>query len=115
MSPTDESAARLLLDRMALVAEKLRERGVELIPLRPDPTAATYFQARPRRSMAPSDFESGVGTSVEAFRDELAAHWEGERLRELADLAGDCAALAASLRAAQDPSDEVSPFIYVMF
>ena len=115
MSSTEDGLRALFLEKMVVLAETYRRRGLELMPLRPDPAAVTYFQGRRVRSMAPSDFESGGATSIEGFRAALAAHWEAERLPELAALAGDCAALAASLRAAESQPGEVSPFIYVMF
>ena len=85
-------------------------RGAELFPLRPDPSAATYWA---ERAPAPYVFE----LDAEDVSGWLRARWEAEGLAELAALAEELGALSRELeqKVVNDESPEISPFVYAMF
>jgi hypothetical protein len=114
VEPTDDVASAFFSGKLVPLARENR-RSTRQVELRPDPAAETYFRDRAKTSMSLADFEL-VGTeSIEAFRGALARHWASVGHPELAALAEDFAALAAALYKADQQSDELSPFIYVMF
>lgn len=103
--------------REVLVPVALRERatGVEFFALRPDAEAESYYVEPTNRSMEPADFELRASESVEDFIRELAALWASEGREEMAAMAPRLAALASSFGEDEEPTDDVSPFMYVMF
>jgi hypothetical protein len=97
------------------LALKERESGREFFALRPDASAESYYVEPTKREMRPEDFELRAGESVEGFVRELAALWSSEGREELAAMAPRLAALAVEVRDDEEQSDDVSPFMYVMF
>ncbi len=79
--------------RLVPVADALRKGGVTFFPLKADDQASWYMPA-------PSEPEL-MEMTPESFPDELEKLWRAKGMSELADLAKE--------------SDDVSPFIYVMF
>jgi hypothetical protein len=110
-----DEAGVFFAQKLVPLAREYRLRNVELVALRPDPAADSYFAERERTSMSRGDFEFDGTESIEEFRSALARHWNSLGHPELAALAGDFAALAAALYKADQLSEELSPFIYVMF
>ena len=111
----DRSASAFFREVLVPVALKERESGREFFALRPDSSAESYYVEPTKREMMPEDFELRAGESVEEFVRALAALWASEGREELAAMAPRLAALAAEVREDEEQSDDVSPFMYVMF
>jgi hypothetical protein len=114
-SAKDESAAAFFREVLVPVALRERESGREFFALRPDAAAESYYVEPTKREMRPEDFELRAADSVEDFVRELAALWSSEGREELAAMAPRLAALAAEVRENEGQTDDVSPFMYVMF
>lgn len=111
----DRSASDFFREVLVPVALRERASGREFFALRPDAEAESYYVEPTKSLMRPEDFELRAGESVEEFVRELAALWASEGREELAAMAPRLAALAAELREDEEQSDDVSPFMYVMF
>jgi hypothetical protein len=111
----DRSAADFFREVLVPVALKERESGREFFALRPDASVESYYVEPTKREMRPEDFELRACESVEEFVRELAALWASEGREELAAMAPRLAALAREVREDEEQSDDVSPFMYVMF
>ena len=111
----DESAAAFFREVLVPVALREREAGREFFALRPEEAVESYYVEPTKRAMRPEDFELRAADSVEDFVRELAALWSSEGREELAATAPRLAALAAEVREDEEQSDDVSPFMYVMF
>jgi hypothetical protein len=111
----DRSAADFFREVLVPVALRERESGREFFALRPDDAAESYYVEPTKRAMRPEDFELRAADSVEEFVRELAALWSFEGREDLAAMAPRLAALASELREDEQQSDDVSPFMYVMF
>ena len=109
MSSTDEDKLRTFFrEKLVPAAMKLRERGVDLFPTGPDPDAESWWEPGPTE-------EEFVELSPEQVEAALAARWLAADLPELAALAGPLMELARELEITEEPSSEVSPFVYVMY
>ena len=109
MSSTDEDRLRdFFRAKLVPAAKKLRERGVNLFPTGPDPDAESWWEP------GPSEDEL-VELTPEEIEAALAARWQAAGLPELVALAGPLMELARELEITEEPSSEVSPFIYVMY
>jgi hypothetical protein len=111
----DRSATAFFREVLVPAALRERESGREFFALRPDAAAESYYVEPTRREMSPEDFELRASESIEAFVRELAALWSSEGREELAAMAPRLASLASELREDEQQSDDVSPFMYVMF
>jgi len=113
MSSTDDaSRARLdafFREKLAPLAEALRARGVRFYARGTEAEPGSAWSAPP----AGEDFER-FDSPVDLLT-ALAEQWRGEGLPELAALAPELAALADELEISEEDSDEVSPFVYVMY
>jgi hypothetical protein len=110
MSSTEEARIRKFHARLVEAALRLRQRGItSFFPMGPDPQAATWYVDGPQGEPELIELEERACGSL------LQAHWKRQGLHELAELAGPLMELAGKLKAAQDPSADVSPFIYVMY
>jgi hypothetical protein len=114
-SAKDESAAAFFREVLVPAALRERESGREFLALRPDAAAESYYVEPTKREMRPEDFELRAADSLEDFVRELAALWSSEGREELAAMAPRLAALAAEVRTDEEQTDDVSPFMYVMF
>ena len=103
-------------------ADKLFEKGIrylaesrgELFRWQPDAGLESYFVPRTHRKMEPSDFLLASCSAEGDLSEALNTQWARES--RLLPLTKDMAQLARSLRKeGQEQTDEVSPFIYVMF
>jgi hypothetical protein len=94
-------------------AAALARRGVGLLDAGPDATLPTYYVPRRTRAIARADFELNLEDPA-AVRESLARLWAGPESATLVDLAEKILALAPRY-ASVDETEDVSPFIYVMF
>ena len=118
MSSTDnQSRIDRLFDEVVLpLHEKIQREGVELFPAGPDLSRESYFQARTKRRMSREDFEAASYDGAAGLAGALRSVWQNGNLAELTGSAEKQAAVAVALQAeAEAQTDEVSPFIYVMF
>src|SRR5262245_15222865 len=99
---------------MPAARQRLASRGPSFA-VRPDPEAKTYFAARAKTRASASDLELSSLRDEAAVASALQAFWTARGEPELAALAGELSRLAIGLRSVETPTDEVSPFIYVMF
>jgi hypothetical protein len=113
--PLDKETDRLFDEGLLPLAKALRAKGVTFLEARLSKDASTYFVARPRRSMARADFETGGCASPETVESDLVRLWSNERDSALARLAPRMAKLARALRRVEDDAGEVSTAIFVMY
>jgi hypothetical protein len=111
----ERSASAFFNEVLVPVALRERAAGREFFALCPDASAESYYVEPTNPSMEAEDFELRAADSVEEFVRELAALWMTEGLEELAAMAPRLAALAAEVREDEEQTDDVSPFMYVMF
>jgi hypothetical protein len=111
----DRSALDFFREVLVPVALSERARGREYFALRPDASSESYYVEPTKREMQPADFELRASESIEAFVRELAALWSSEGREDLAAMAPRLTSLAYELREDEEQSDDVSPFMYVMF
>lgn len=109
------AARALFIERVLPVADRAKAAGKTLMAGGPDPTLATYYATRAKRTMSPEDFEVPALESPAALEKGLAAYWTSIGLGELCELAAPLAKLAGELKSGEDEDGEVSPMIYVMF
>ena len=120
MSSTDAkrfaAKAKAFFERRLMpAAHALRARRGEPFPRTFDYAAATYYERRAKATMEPADFELPSIDSPQALSAALERFWKERSSPELARLAPDLAELAQEVRAGEEDSGEVSPFIYQMF
>jgi len=108
MSSTDESdpAAAFFADTLVPAADRLRERGVELIATALDGNESTWFTPFVEQPRLES-------YDARELAERLTAMWRD--IPELAELAKPLAELAQAQRTQAEQSGEVAPFVYVMF
>lgn len=80
-----------------------------------DTGASTYYKTRQKTSMSKLDFEIGGHSTLETFAADLAAFWNNNDDSKLSELVPSLAKLANELHVAEDQSEEISPYVYVMF
>ncbi len=80
-----------------------------------DPDLPSYYVERENRTMTPEQFEVAGLESPQRLGPALGEFWKKRRMPELAALAAGLSQLAGDLREVEEETDEVSPFIYVMF
>ncbi len=111
----DRSAVAFFREVLVPVALGERAMGREFFALRGDDAVESYYVEPTNRVMESEDFELRASESIEEFVRELAALWSSEGCEELAAMAPRLAALASEVREAEEQTDDVSPFMYVMF
>jgi hypothetical protein len=110
-------------EKLLPVAKSLRDKGLPLFDLAPDPSLSTYYMPRARKSLKPTDFEEGGCQAPEDLEVKLQALWKNggvhgkgaEAGYAMAKLAAPIAALSKELYAVEEQDAEVSPYTYVMF
>ena len=106
MSSIDEKELERFFDEVLTpAANALAARGA---PLLPRPSEATAYSG-------PPDEPALLELSPEAFAEELAAHWRRQGMDELAALAPELGRFAVGLRPTVETTEDLSPFVYVMF
>jgi hypothetical protein len=110
MSSTDDARLlRFFRDRIVPAAEQLRERGCSFFAQGPDPEASTWWESGSEEEPALIEFDAADAARI------LNARWMSDGVPELAALAVPLLELAEELRATQEESGEVSPYVYVMY
>jgi hypothetical protein len=119
MATTDQTNDRAIdfffNKELVELANRLKRGGRSFLAAGVDPKADSYYITRRRRTMTRSDFESAGCRSPDSFPDDLTRLWKGEGREDLLSLIPGLAKLARGLYNLQDQSDEVSPFVYVMY
>jgi hypothetical protein len=106
--PVDrERLRRFFLEQLVPAAERLRKRGVTLFPLGADDAPSWYAD--------PPSYPELTEIEPASFGDDLKRLWQSKNLPELSELAVALGGLAGELEVVADQSEDVSPFIYVMF
>ena len=104
-----EAALRAFFrDELAPAAEALRARGEELFPLRPDASMDSYWET-------PAEGDDFEELDPDAIAAALSARWESLGLDELKALVEPLMRIARELEVTEEPTSEVSPFVYVMY
>ena len=86
-----------------------------VIPLRPDKSKTTYFTPRKKKTMEKSDFEVHSSKEPNELEQSVKNLWKDFEAIGFLDLIPDLTSLASLLKTVEEQSEEVSPFIYVMF
>jgi hypothetical protein len=108
VSPVDrELLRRFYFERLVPAADSLKRRGAVFFPLGPD-SAASWYENAP-------EYPELTEIESDSFGLDLKEIWEKKGFAELADLALAIGDLAKELEIAEDQSEDVSPFVYVMF
>jgi hypothetical protein len=110
-----QSVRRFFVDELMPVAAQLRAEGTTLFPLGADPGADSYYTKRDKTAMTAGDFEVSGCDAVESFEAALVALWNAQGYPQLTRLAPTLSRLATSLYQIDEQTEDVSPFIYVMF
>ena len=99
---------------MLLATELKQQRGIiPWVPL--DADASTYYKTRKKTRMSKQDFEIGGHSTLETFAADLTAFWENNDDSKICKLIPSLTELANELYFVEDESEELSPYIYVMF
>ena len=112
---TSSSVRKFFLKELIPLAEQLRGEGKAFFPVKGDPGATTYYIQRDKTTMTPEDFEVVGCDAVEGFEEALIDLWRSQGYPQLTALAPTLSRLARSLYHVEEQTEEVSPFIYVMF
>ena len=120
MSSTDPASAEAAVrnffeQRLMPLARRMAADGNLFFPLRPDPSLISYYKDRTQKVMKKEDFEVRACEGFEDFARGMAEMWSARGHEELAALAPELAGLARQLHLVEEQTEEVSPFIYVMF
>ena len=100
---------------LMLLATELKQQG-DIIPwISLDADASTYYKTRQKTSMSKQDFEIGGHSTLESFAADLTAFWENNDDSKICKLIPSLTELANELYFVEDESEELSPYIYVMF
>jgi hypothetical protein len=107
---------REFFDRELLpAAAGLRQSGRIFFPTRAEFGTESYYIPRTKTTMARTDFELGELTTVENLEEAMRKLWIAQDYPELVPLAPSLAQIACEVRLRDEQTDEVSPYIYVMF
>ena len=100
---------------LMLLAKELKQQG-DIIPwVSLDADASTYYKTRQKTSMSKQDFEIGGYSTLETFAADLTAFWENNDDSKICKLIPSLTELANELYLVEDESENLSPYIYVMF
>ena len=109
MSPTDEQRlCRFFARKLVPAAQTLQGRDVRFFPLGPDAAESWYEDG-------PAGEPEFVEIEVEDCERMLREMWERDGMPELAALAADLMKLAREIELDEEQSDDVSPFMYVIY
>lgn len=118
-APEHDDAGALIRDlfdsHLVPAAERLRKAGESAFPVGADASRDSYYTIRGQTTMMPVDFEASAPGSLDDLAPALARLWDQQGAPELAALGPGLTRLARALYLAEEPSDELSPFVYVMF
>lgn len=118
-TPDSDDASLLIRDffdsQLVPVGQRMRREEAHAFPVAADAARETYYTVRERTAMAPEDFEASAPEAVEDLVPALARLWDQLGTPELSALAPGLSRVATAVYLIQDPADELSPFVYVMF
>jgi hypothetical protein len=97
------------------VSQQYRREGRQVLAGNPDPQLPSYYVQRSQTTMTKKDFETGSCRDTDELAEALREMWGDQGFEELAELAPQLAKLAARLKGSQHESEDVSPFVYVMY
>jgi hypothetical protein len=106
---------RLFRSKIAPLAHRYRQQRRQLLDGNPQQDLPTYYHHRASTRMTKEEFETGSGRSVQELTAGMQAIWSEADDTDLQQLAPQFARLAEKLRSTQVETDDVSPFIYVMY
>jgi hypothetical protein len=104
-STSDSDLREFYRTRLVPAADSIRARRSDVLPHKSDETNFVAYDNRP---------EFGV-VEADDIADLLRVRWTSRRIPELAELSADIALLAGRLRGEAHGSEDVSPFMYVMY
>lgn len=107
MSSIEDRLRAFFAERLVPAAERARARGVSYFPPGPDDEESWYES--PPETPAIMEIDDGQ------FGAKLKQMWQDQGHPELADLAEAFEELARELELKDDQTEDVSPFMYVMF
>ncbi|MBL7124598.1 MAG: hypothetical protein ISS51_00680 [Dehalococcoidales bacterium] len=106
---------RFFFEELMPLAKKLQDEGKAFFSVKPNPNAQTYYKKREKTIMHPESFEVVGCDSFDSFEEALIDMWTSQGYSELTKLAPTLLKLAKSLYFVEEQSEDISPFIYVMF
>ena len=113
--PQDRRLAKFFRTELLRISRQYRRESRELMAGSPDSQLASYYVVREKTKMTKADFENGSCASPDELASALSDMWDEQGFTELSSVAPQFAKLAERLKKSQLESDEVSPFIYVMY
>ena len=111
----DRRLEKFFRHELLAVAHRYHCESRKLLAGNPDPQLASYYLPRLNTKMTKSDFEQGACRTPDELVQQLADMWREQGYAELSRLAPQIGQLAARLKETQQETDEVSPFVYVMY
>ena len=111
----DAQIQLFFFDKLLPLARRIHSENRIYFPTGFDPIARSYYMSRKKTSMDKADFELTSCYSTDGLRQYLHEMWTDQGDSELAALACEMSHLADLLYQIEDETEEVSPFIYVMF
>ena len=112
---SDRLVKEFFFDELMPLAERFSREGREQFPMKPDPSASSYWIVREKTRMDSGDFEEAGRITIENLADELTRFWRSRGSEDLATLAPSVARLARRLHDVGREDDELSPSVYVMY
>jgi hypothetical protein len=111
----DRRLEKFFRNELLAVAHRYECEGRSLLAGNPDPQLASYYMPRPQTKLTKSDFEQGACRTPDELIEALADMWREQGYAELSRLAPQMGQFAERLKETQQETDEVSPFVYVMY
>lgn len=103
-----EKLRRFHANKIVPAAESLHRRGVQFFDREATLGVLTWYEAPPKGPDIVSVEASDCG-------DALARMWQEQGFDELVRLAPELQAMAEEMEQEEDPSGDVSPFLYMMY
>jgi hypothetical protein len=108
-------ARRFFDEQLMPAAKRMRAGRGDLFPTGREDGPGSYYTPRSRTRMDRADFELERLGSPDDLEPALRGFWDGRGFPELAGLAPGLTDVARALHETEEQTEEVSPFIYVMF
>ena len=112
---TDAALRSFFTSEMLPLAARLKSGGHRFLETSLDPRAGSYYVPRTKRRMDRADFEALADLTPETLSRELTAFWRATGRDALLPLVPTLCKLASALRNTERPTDDVSPFVYMMY
>lgn len=111
----EENIRDFFQQQLLPLRNELQGAGKSFFATQADPGRQTYFVPREKTSPDPGDMELPRCASAADLEKKLAEMWDSQGNGELVALVPALGKLAEMLSLSEEPGEEVSPFIYVMF